>query len=235
VAPAEGRGPLHPLGVLVICPHRLEREGLRLVVEQDEGLAVVATAADTAEALDLLGRLAPDVVVVGWGWQEERCVEVVERLHAERPSVPLLVISVDLRPERIQKALAAGARAFLPADVDPDDLIHAVRTTTREETILHSTLVPSFLSYLSSGPTQDGPGRSLDALTRRERDVVQLLARGLGDRDMAQHLFISVRTVQTHLSHIYAKLGVHTRTEVALMAVREGWVSLASDDRTESS
>lgn len=205
------------------------------MVEQEEGIEVVGLAAATLEALDLVGRVAPDVVIVGWGWREERCVEVVERLHAERPSLPLLVISADLRPERIQKALAAGARAFLPADVDLDDLIHAVRTATREETILHPTLVPSFLSYLSSGPAQDSAGRSLDALTRRERDVVQLLARGLGDRDMAQHLFISVRTVQTHLSHIYAKLGVHTRTEAALMAVREGWVSLASDDRTEPS
>jgi DNA-binding NarL/FixJ family response regulator len=233
VAPAGGHGPLHPLGVLIVCPHRLAREGLRLVVEQDEGIVVVESAADVSEALDLVGRSAPDVVIVGWGWQEGRCVEVVERLHAECPSLPLLVISADLRPEQIQRSLAAGARAFLPADVDLDDLIHAIRTATREETILHPTLVPALLSYLSSGPAKDGPRRSLDALTRRERDVVQLLARGLGDRDMAQHLFISVRTVQTHLSHIYAKLGVHTRTEAALMAVREGWVTLPSDDRTE--
>ena len=233
MAPAGGHGPLDTLGVLIVCPHRLEREGLRLIVEQDEGLAVIGLAADASEALDLTGRLAPDVVIVGWGWREARCVEVVEHLHAERPSLPVLVVSADLRPEQIEKALAAGARAFLPADVDLDDLIHAIRTATRDETILHPTLVPAFLSYLSSGPAKDSPRRSLDALTRRERDVVRLLARGLGDRDMAQHLFISVRTVQTHLSHIYAKLGVHTRTEAALLAVREGWVSLTPDDSAQ--
>jgi DNA-binding NarL/FixJ family response regulator len=203
------------------------------VVEQEEGLDVVGLAAATSEALELVGRVAPDVVIVGWGWEEERCVEVVERLHSGFPSLPLLVISADLRPEQIQKALAVGARAFLPADVDPDDLIHALRTALRDETILHPSLVPAFLSYLSVGAATDRPRRTLDSLTRRERDVVRLLARGLGDRDMAQHLFISVRTVQTHLSHIYAKLGVHTRTEAALLAVREGWVSLTSDNRTE--
>ena len=230
MASSGGRGPLHRLGILIVSPHRIEREGLRLVVEDDDALVVLGLAADAVEALSLLEESTPDVVVIGWSWREADCVDVVERLHAVRPSVPLLVISTDPGPKRIQKTLAAGARAFLPVDVEPDDLIHAVRTATKGETVLHPTLVPAFLAHLSSGPREDAPRRSLDTRTRREQGVVRLLARGLGDRDIAQHLFVSVRTVQTHLSQIYAKLGVHTRTEAALLAVREGWVSLTPDD-----
>jgi len=219
------------LAVFLVCSHRLEGEGLRLALERDGALAVIGTAEDATAALDVVRRRTVDVVVVGWGWQERDCIEVLGRLHAEHPSLPPVVISTEVHPTHVQAAVEAGARAFLPADIDVDDLIHAVRSAARgDQMILHHTLAPAFLAHVAGRSGPRGPRALFDSLTPREQEVVRLLARGLGDRDLAQSLFISVRTVQTHLSHIYDKLGVRTRTEVALMAVREGWASLPPDE-----
>jgi DNA-binding NarL/FixJ family response regulator len=229
VTPADGNRTARPVGILIVCPHRLAREGLRLVAEQDEGLKVVASAASADEAEELMPLFSPDVIAVGQGWDSERCASAVRRLKAACPAIPLLVLSADVEPEQVQAFIAAGATAFLPLDVGLDDLAHAIRTATRGELTLHPSVVPGFLRHLASEPTAPTdaklPTRSFDDLSPRERDVIDLLTHGLGDRDIAQQLFISVRTVQSHLARIYEKMGVHTRTEAALIAVREGWVS----------
>lgn len=220
-SPADG-----VLAVLIVCAHRLEAEGLRLALERDEGLAVVGWTRDATEALGQASRHRADIVVVGWGWRDRECIDVLTRLTARDGGPPVLVVSADVRPSHVRKAIEAGATAFLPADVDPDELIYNVRAAAdAEDMILHHTLVPAFLSHVASGPGPEASG-TFESLTAREQDVVRLVAQGLMDRDIGQALFISVRTVQTHLSHIYAKLGVHTRTEVALMAVRAGWTPL---------
>lgn len=226
-----GHGPGGSLAIVIVCPHRLERQSLQLAVEQDDEMVVVGLAADASAAVELVRHSGADVVVVGWGWSERECIEVLGRLHALEQAVPSLVISADVRPAHVQRAIGAGASGFLPADIDVDDMVHAVRSAAHgDQMILHRTVAPAFLSHLASSTSTQKPRGPFDSLTPREQEVVKLLARGLGDRDLAQTLFISVRTVQTHLSHIYSKLGVHTRTEVALMAVREGWASIPSGD-----
>ncbi len=219
------------LAVLIVCPHRIVRDGLTALAERDEDLRVAGSAADTAEALELLEDVSPDVLLVGYGWEDRECLRVVERLRSERPDVPVLVLSAERAPEHVQATLGAGAQGYLPLDVDLDELVRALLTVARGEVALHSSLVPELLAWMASEPGKRNRGPSLDDLTRREREILTLLTRGLGDRDIAQELFISVRTVQTHLSHIYQKLDVHSRTEAALIAVREGWVSL-TDNRT---
>lgn len=220
------------LGVLVVCPYRMEREVLRLAVEQDGAMRVVGLADDAATARFQARHPETDVVVLGWGWKERECLDVLDALLADAQGLPVLVISAETGVRQIQRAIEGGARGFLPADTDLDDLLHAIRAAAHDDQILvHRTLAPAFLSHLAGRSGPAGPHAPFDSLTPREQEVVRLLARGLTDRDLAQTLFISVRTVQTHLSHIYAKLGVHTRTEVALMAVREGWAaSPAAED-----
>lgn len=216
------------IGVLIVCPHRLEREALGLAVERDHEMRVVGLA-NGASPQYLAGHVGTDVVVIGWGWQERECLDLLQSLLSERAALPVVVISADTRVERIQRAIEAGARGFLPANVDLDDLLHAIRTAFHDDQVgLHRTLAPAFLSHLAARSGSRGPQTLFDSLTPREQEVVRLLAEGLADRDLAQRLFISVRTVQTHLSHIYAKVGVHTRTEVALMAVREGWAPVST-------
>ncbi|MEE8389420.1 MAG: response regulator transcription factor [Anaerolineae bacterium] len=208
--------------ILILCPHTLIREGLRLLLAEDDDLYVVDLAADVSEALKALVRMEPDVIVVAYGWAGQDCAAVVQRLKADRPGQPLLLISPDVRPEQVQAALVAGATGYLPLSASQDELIRAVYTVGRDELTLHPAIVPGFLSHLASREAKDSQP-NFDDLSPREQEVLAHLARGLSDRGIAQALFISVRTVQTHLAHIYAKLGVHSRTEAAVIAVREDW------------
>lgn len=216
--------PRQQLRILIVCPHKLALEGLRLLLARDEDLYIVGLTADVDQALALLLRLQPDVVISSDSTASQDCASGVQRLRAARPDIPVLVVSPDTRPERVQAALAAGAIGYLPLDADPDELVRAVHTVGRGELTLHPAIVPGLVARLAGHATKE-PGPSLKDFTAREREVLTYLARGLSDRDIAQALFISVRTVQSHLANIYEKLGIHSRTEAAVIAVREGWLS----------
>jgi two-component system NarL family response regulator len=208
--------------VLIICPQTLIREGLRLLLAQDDDVDVVGVAADANEVLASWLHLQPDVAVAMYSQASTDCAAEVQRLKAELPDLPLLVISPDTRPERVQAVLVAGATGYLPLIANLDELIWAIFTVGREELALHPAIVPSLFTYLA-GQAQEDDNLRLDRFSPREQEVLACLVRGLSDRDIAQELFISVRTVQTHLAHIYAKLDVHSRTEAAVIAVRAGW------------
>jgi len=205
--------------VLVMCRQRLTREGLRLLLEQDDDLEVVGSAGDASEALAAVELQAADAVVLGDDWRGLDCAAQVRRLKAARPGLPVLVISSDLSPEHVQAVLTSGASGYLPLDADVDELVHLLNSVTRGEVALHPAVMPALLAHLAAVPDST-EHFAIDTLTPREQEVLTLLGRGLSDRDIAQALFVSVRTVQTHLAHIYEKLDVHTRTEAALIAVR---------------
>lgn len=217
---------LKGLDILIISPHALAREGLRLLVGQDEDLHVLGTAANADDAFESLRYARADVVIVAHSSDNQQCIACVQRIKTAQHDSPVLVITADTRPEQVQAALAAGATGYLPLDAEPDELLRAIYTVSRGELALHATIVSRLLSHLGARRAEDSqPAHDDDDLTPREREILAHLARGLSDQDIAQSLFISVRTVQSHLSHIYAKLNIHSRTEAALTAVREGWVS----------
>jgi len=210
--------------VFIICPYPLLREGLRLLLAQDEDVHVVGTAADAQTVLTALLQLQPDGVLAVFVGAELDCVTAVRVLKADRPGLSVLILSPDTRPEQVHAALAVGATGYLPLSAQPDELIRAILTAGRGEPVLHPSIVPPLLSYLAGqSPADHTP--DLNALSPRQQEVLACLAHGWSDRDIAQSLFISVRTVQTHLAHIYTKLGVHSRTEAAVLAVRAGWFS----------
>ena len=210
--------------ILIVCPQTLVREGLRVLLAQDEDLHVVGSAADAGQALRLMPQMQPDLVLAVYGAAPPGCAAVVQHLKADRPALPVLIVSPDVHPEHVQAALVAGATGYLPLDADLDELIWAVYTVGRGELALHKAVTPGLLAHLA-GREATASQPHLDDLSPREREVLSHLARGLSDRDIAQALFISVRTVQTHLAHVYAKLGVHSRTKAAVLAVRAGWFS----------
>lgn len=213
--------------VLLICTYRLIREGLLLLFADEEELNVIAATAEAEDALDLIKQTQPDVVVFSPG--RENCLGSIKKLNADWPGIPVLVVSPETPPESIQAVLQAGATGYLPMDATVDELIRAVYTVGRGERTLHPSILFELLAYLS-GQKTNVEHVVHDDLSPREKEVLSKLARGLSDRDIAQELFISVRTVQTHLSHIYKKLGVHSRIEAALIAVQEGWCSTQAPD-----
>ncbi len=208
--------------VLVLCAQTLVREGLQLLLAGDEDLQVVAVATAVDEVLTAVSHDQPDVLILVLGWEGEDCTAVLQQIKLTFPDLPLLLVSPDTRPEQVQIALTAGANGYLPLSADIDELAQAVFAVCRGEVIIHPEILPALYLYLAKQTAvEEAPG--LDALSPRQRDVLACLVRGLSDRDIAQELFISVRTVQTHLAHIYHKLGVHSRTETAVTAVQAGW------------
>ncbi|GMR11794.1 MAG: hypothetical protein BMS9Abin28_2638 [Anaerolineae bacterium] len=211
-----------PHNVLLICPYGLLRQGLQLLLEQEQELHVVVTAADASEAISLLARLDQEVTVLAAGWTGQDCVSTVRQLKTDRPDLRILVLSQDAWPEQVQAALAAGAIGYLGLDADLDQLIRGISTADQGELILEPAVAIALYTYLAQRASADAHP-TLEDLSSREQEVLAHLVGGLSDRDIAQALFISVRTVQTHLAHIYVKLGVHSRIEAALLATRQGW------------
>lgn len=218
--------------VLIICPYRLVREGLGLLLSQEEDLRLVVLMADASEALQSLSRLLLDMVVIVDIAPHQDWANVVRQFKSANPVLPILLISPDIHPERVRAALAGGANGYLPLDISQDELIRAVYAACRGELVLHSTVMLGLLSHLADQPDKAGfPNR--DEFSPRELEVLACLVHGLSDRDIAQQLFISVRTVQTHLAHIYGKLGVHSRIEAALTTVQAGWFSPHADNSSK--
>ena len=213
------------LRLFIICSQLLAREGLILLTQQDEDLAVIGDVADDEAGVTGVAELQPDVVIVadGWGGEACSCAEIVKKIKAGHPQMPILVISPHIEIERVQMALAAGATGYLPLGVDMDELVRVLYTVSRGELTLHPSLLPAIIQQVEAGQSKPVSPTPND-LTERERDILSALSRGLTDREIAQLLFISVRTVQSHLAHIYEKLHVHSRTEAALLAVQHGLV-----------
>ncbi|MBV9793210.1 MAG: response regulator transcription factor [Actinobacteria bacterium] len=216
------------LTVLIVDDHPVVRQGLRVLLEVHDGIEVVGEAADGEEALALAAALAPDVILLDLKLPGLDGVGVLTELRARAVASRVLVLTSANDPAQVSRAVQAGAAGFLYKDVDPDALIRAIRAVNDGNLLLApaaaGTLVPG------AGPAgggwhpgghPDGPPRGgLGALTVREREVLDELARGRSNREIARTLHVSEKTVKTHVSAVLAKLGVQDRTQAALYAVR---------------
>jgi NarL family two-component system response regulator LiaR len=224
---AETRSPFpQNCRVLIVSSQTLVREGLRLLLAQEEDLQVEVVVIKEDEVPEIQRGLLPDVILAVLDGVTQGPPELARLLEACQ-EIPVLVLSPIVKPDWVKPALAAGAAGYLPLDATPDELIHGVEKVSQGETVLHPSVILSFLSDLA-GQSSRPAGASLEDFSAREQEVLAYLARGLSDREIGQSLFISVRTVQTHLENIYAKLGVHSRTEAAIIAVQSRWFPFPS-------
>ncbi len=207
--------------VLVVDDHPVVRQGLRSFLSSREGIEVVGEAGDGETAIAEVARLRPDVVLVDLIMPGTGGVATIRRLSHEHPEVATLVLTSFSSENDVIPAVAAGAAGYLLKDVAPTELEAAVRAVHRREGQLDPKVVAKVMGELSR--TAAVPS-SLSELTPRELDVLRLLAGGRSNRDLAAELFVSERTVKTHVSNILAKLRVADRTQAALWAVRHGLV-----------
>ncbi len=199
--------------VLLVDDHAVVRQGLRSFLELQPDIEVVGEAASAANAIELAGRLAPDVVLMDLVMPEGNGEGAVRTLREVAPAVRVLVLSSYLDDTRVFAALQAGAAGYLVKDVQPDALADGIRQVSRGLPVL----APQVAARLMRPTTEPPP---LADFTQRERDVLKLVAEGLSNREIAGRLFISEKTVKTHVSHVLQKLGVADRIQAALLAVR---------------
>lgn len=204
--------------VVVADDHPVVREGLRSFLATRPGIEVVGEAADADGVVTRAEATHPDVVLVDLMMPGDG-VQAIHRLR-QLPDPPrAIVLTSYTSDDMVVPALRAGAAGYLLKDVDPSDLEAAIRTVHRGGALLAPSVAPQVLDRaVSNRPTDD----VLDALTAREREVLALLGEGLSNRDIAARLYVSEKTVKTHVSSILSKLHVSDRTQAAVYAVRHG-------------
>ena len=203
--------------VLVADDHAVVRQGLRMFLDLQEDIEVVGEAADGAAALAAAEELSPDVVLVDLVMPGVDGIEAIRGLRERVPAARAIVLSSFIDDEKLFPAVRAGAAGYLLKDVQPQELVEAIRTVHAGGALLHPRVASRLLEELTTDP-----------LTPREREVLGLIGRGMANKVIARELSLSEKTVKAHVSSILAKLGVTDRTQAALYAVREGLVQPGS-------
>jgi NarL family two-component system response regulator LiaR len=210
----------NPIRVLIVDDHAVVREGLRNFLQLQDGIEVVGEAADGRRALEADAELAPDVVLMDLVMPVLDGVAAMRALQERGSSSRVIVLTSFLDDERILPAIRAGAAGYLLKDVEPAELARAVRGACGDRAAIDPTVAARLLRTLADGEAPDPPVP--DTLTRRERQVLCLIAAGRSNKRIALELGVAEKTVKTHVGHVLAKLGVSDRTQAALVAVRAG-------------
>lgn len=219
--------------VMLVEDHILVREGTRELLDHEEDLRVVAEAGDGEEAVRLAAEHEPDVVIMDIAMPKLNGIEATQRIKAMNPATAVLVLTAYDDDQYVFAFLEVGAAGYLLKDVSTADLIRAIREVHAGESVLHPTVARKVIDHFSHqarADTQQDSG-ALEELTSREMEALTLAAKGMTNREIADRLTISVRTVQVHLSNIFSKLGVGSRTEAVLHALRKGWITLEDTRR----
>ena len=201
--------------VLVVDDHALLRTGVANIINQEPDLRVVAEAGSGVEALEAFERYHPDVTLLDLRMPVMEGVEVVRRIRERDPRARVIVLTTYDTDDEIERALKAGAKAYVLKDISADDLVSCIRDVLAGKTYL----APAAAAKLAEGVTRV-------QLTPREMATLKLLADGKANKEIAATLGISERTVKTHLAHLFGKLGVTSRTEAVKIATRRGLVRL---------
>jgi two-component system, NarL family, response regulator LiaR len=217
---------MEKIRVLLADDHVLVRQGTRELLEREEDIKVVGEAGDGEEAVQLAVIQRPDVVVMDIAMPRLNGIEATKQIKARYPAVAVLVLTAYDDDPYIFALLEAGAAGYLLKDVRADELIKAVRSVHAGESVLHPAVARKVINRFSQPTDKRAAENMLDELTERELEVLGLAAKGMTNREIAQELVISVRTVQVHLSNVFSKMGVGSRTEAVLLALRKGWITL---------
>jgi NarL family two-component system response regulator LiaR len=212
--------------ILLADDHALVRQGTRELLEQQEDLEVVAEASDGKEAVQLALREDPDLVIIDFSMPRLNGIEATRQIKAVAPNIAVLVLTAYDSEQYVFAFLEAGAAGYLLKDVSVDELVKAVRAVYAGESVLHPAITRKVISRFAQPGTGPGKGGVLDQITERELEVLRLAARGMSNRDIARELEISMRTVQTHLSNVFNKMGVGSRTEAVMLGLRKGLITL---------
>jgi two-component system, NarL family, response regulator LiaR len=223
---------MNTIRIMLVDDHALVREGTKEFLQREKDLEVVAEAGDGNQAVALADKHRPDVVIMDIAIPKLNGIDATKQIKALHPAMAVLVLTAYDNDQYIFALLEAGAAGYLLKDIKMYDLVQAIRAVYSGESVLHPVVARKVMDYFTGHAEPPCPlpkdDPSFERVTGREIEVLQLAAKGMTNREIAGSLSISTRTVQVHLSNVFAKLGVGSRTEAVLCGLRKGWFTLDS-------
>lgn len=220
------------VNILIVDDHTLFRTGIRKMLEAEADMRVVGEATTGREAVEQARRLVPDVILMDIQMPDPTAgasqaldgIEATRILHREMPHVGIIFCTVFEDDEFVFSGLQAGGRGYILKEDDPETMLRAIRAVAHSESLLGPTVAEKVMRQFSALPGKQTP--LVDDLTPRELEVLKLIAGGLCNRDIAQELTISEKTVKNHINNIFSKLHINDRSHAILYAIREGLVKV---------
>ncbi|MCV4231878.1 response regulator transcription factor [Virgibacillus sp. LDC1] len=218
--------------LLIADDHAMVRRGLQVFLASQPDIEMVGEAANGEETLETAKHLNPDVVLMDLNMPILNGIDTTARLKKEQPHIKVIVLTSFIDYDHVLPAIRAGARGYLLKDIEPEDLVAAIRRVNEGQVELHPDAAGLLMTHVTSPAGADETSASghqeeaaqLDKLTRREQEVLQLIASGMNNREISEALYITEKTVKTHVSHLLDKLGVADRTQAAIYALKHGIV-----------
>ena len=217
---------ISPIRVVIAEDHAVVREGTRQIVTSDSRIDVVGEAEDGQRALDLVAELKPDVLVLDLRLPKVTGIEVARRLQAAASETRILVLSAYDDDDYVFAAMDAGASGYLLKTAHGEEVIDAIHAISRGDVVLQGTIAAKLVKGRASERSQLPHDVGM---TERELEILRLAATGLRNKEIAERLFLSQRTIEGHLSHVFNKLGVSSRTEAIVHAAGRGWLVIPTD------
>jgi DNA-binding NarL/FixJ family response regulator len=212
------------VNILIVDDHTLFRTGVRRMLEAEEDMHVVGEAATGQEALEQARQLMPDVILMDIKMPDLDGISAARTLHREMPHVGIIFITMFEDDEFIFQGLQAGGRGYILKDAGPETMLRAIRAVAHGESLLGSTVAEKVMRQFSALPGKQT--HLFDDLTPRELQVLEQVAKGLSNSEIAQALTISEKTVKNHINNIFSKLHVNDRSQAMLYAIRKGLVKV---------
>jgi DNA-binding NarL/FixJ family response regulator len=210
---------------LLADDHGIVRRGLKSLLESQPGLSVIGEAADGLEALRLCSELSPDLLIIDISMPLMNGIEVASRAQKLEAAPGVIILSMHADESYIMRALAAGARGYLVKDATDEDLIPAVRAVAAGKPFFSPTVAAVLMEDYVRQLRARGLSDSYELLTDREREILQLLAEGRSNKEVAALLDVGLSTVETHRANLMQKLNLHNTAEIVLYAVRKGIIA----------
>ena len=212
--------------ILLCEDHLIMRQGIRRLLENEPGLEIVGEASNGEEAVQLVAELKPDVVVMDVAMPKLNGIEATRQIKLINPDTTVLILSAYDDDEYVFALLKAGAAGYLLKSVSGDELVAAIRAVQRGEPVLDPLVAKKVVNYFRLKETAPRNQAETTQLSDREIAIIKLAAKGMTNKDIAENLHLSYRTVEGHMRDAFDKLGVNSRTEAVLQGLKMGWFTL---------
>ena len=212
---------------VILCEdHLITRQGIRRLLEDEKGLEVVGEASNGEEVIQLVGEVKPDVILMDVAMPKLNGIEATRQIKIISPNTNVLILSAYDDDEYVFALLKAGANGYLLKNVSGSELVRAIKAVYKGDPVLNPVVAKKVVNYFRLGENKIPTADDTTKLSERELSIIRLAAKGLTNKDIAEDLHLSYRTVEGHLRDIFNKLGVGSRTEAVLQGLKKGWFTL---------